>query len=232
MKMNRFLALVGAGFLSTMLVACGGGGGSTASTGSGGTPVDTHTFTIASTVVADKGTLPLEHACAKDGGQEIQPSFYWKNAPANTGSYILSVENIGQGDEVYNVPQPYLNVFNIDGSVLSTPASSDLTGLGANVGVGRSWSYAKERTVPCRYFTVLATPYPVQHFRVTIVALSKDMPKTVTTSYQQLDTVNNNGAANVGVLDAPIDYVDPVLGTQHKQVKDYVVGRASMTFDY
>ena len=51
-------------------------------------------------------------------------------------------------------------------------------------------------------------------------------------TYLQLDTTTDNGYTAAGVLDDPIDYVDPVLGTQHKKVKDYVVGRASMTFDY
>lgn len=232
MKMNRFLAIVSAGFLSTMLVACGGG--STASTGSGGTPVDPNAFTVSSTVVSDKGTLPLEHACTKDGGSAIPPSFYWKNVPKNTGSYILSIENIGAGDQTYKVPAVYRNLINVDGGVLTVPASPDLTGLGANVVEGATWNEkGLQGGIPCRYIKVLTTPYPVQHFRVTIVALSDTMPKSVATSFAQLDTVTDSslfGGKAVGLLDEVV--VDGGSSGKSTYVRDYVVGRASMTFDY
>ena len=51
----------------------------------------------------------------------------------------------------------------MEGAVYS--ASSDLTGLGANVGVGRSWSYAKERTVPVADILRFLPSVSVQHFR-------------------------------------------------------------------
>jgi len=236
MKMSRFLSVVSAGMVAVALTACGGGGGSSAPTGGTGA-VDT-SFTIASTVVANGGTLPLEHACAKDGGLEIPPSFYWKNVPKDTGSYVLNIELTGQGDQVYPVPGVYRNLYNIDGGVLSIPASTDLVGLGDNVTqhINSNWSHLSG-SVPCRYFKVLGTPNPVQHFRVTILALSKDMPKPVvvlgSATMPQIDTVVDSslfGGKAPGLLDTVVvDNADPALV---KRVKDYVVGRATMTFDY
>jgi len=233
MKMSRFLSVVSAGMVALALTACGGGGGgsSASSGGTGGTGGSDTTFTIASTVVANGGNLPLEHACVRDGGLEIPPSFYWKNVPKDTGSFVINVEYIGQGD-VPNYEHPvFRSLYNIDGNVLSIPASSDLTGLGANVVQGAKWTY-NTSGVPCRHFKELSTPDPVQHFRVTILALSKDMPITLPAGTVQIDTITDASGVKVGngLLDMIV--VDTGDWATSKHVRDYVVGRASMTFDY
>lgn len=236
MKRNM-LAVISAGLVSTLLMACGGGssgGSSSSNSGTGGTPVDT-SFTIASTVVAKDGTLPTEFACAKDGGQAIPPSFYWKNPPKDTGSYILTIERIGDAkNPVYPLPASQNTIVNIDGGVLSTPSSNDLTGLGDNV-FHTPYTYGVNGYVPCRYFKVLATPEPEQYYKVTIIALSKNAPVLYKGSdiwgASHVDPDHSTGVTRDGrsILES-LTY-DPAL---HKEglIGDYVIGRASMTFKY
>lgn len=235
LKMKRnLIGYLSVGIVSLALMACGGGGGGSSGS-SGGTPIDTK-FTIASPVMSDGGQLPLEHACKRDGGQALPPAFYWKNAPADTGSFILSIERVSKytvnGVEVTDYI-PYRTLYNIDGGVLSTPATFDLTGLGGNILEKDYWGQDPNAGgVPCHLADVLPPPYRVQEYRVTLLAISKNLvPITVIPNGTPVDTVAPKTQYNHGIVDYWVNDSTKV-GQGQFELNTLILGRTSMTFKY
>lgn len=206
------IGIIGLGFaLAMSMVGCGGGGGGSGSTTPTPPPVSTE-FTVSSLVVAEGGTLPLEHASAKyDGGMDLVPSFYWKNAPKDTGSYVLYIERTDEKNQ-----SPAYIAVNIPATVNATVTGVDIKTLGANAfNVTRDCGCENGYIAPAR---MLKYPpiQPEMHYKVTILAMSKSFPvvKEGDVAWLNLDVPNHWGQSFV------------------KDYGTYVIGRASMTYKY
>lgn len=68
-------------------------------------------FTLSSTAFANKGNIPSKHTC---DGEDISPALAWQNAPANTKSFALIVDD---PDAPKANPWVHWIVFNIPASV-------------------------------------------------------------------------------------------------------------------
>lgn len=93
-------------FLTSILVACGGGGSSSSSAindyvnddqtsndDSNDNDNDDATFELSSTAFTSGGEIPVIHACEDLGGNNYSPQLSWQNAPENTDSFVIIVDD-------------------------------------------------------------------------------------------------------------------------------------------
>lgn len=148
------------------LVGCGGGGGGGGSTGGGVTPTPV-SMSVSSPVFSEGGTIPLEDRCVAEGGQNLSVPLYWKDYPADTGSFLIYGEFISTANSrtdkfttwtVYNVP--------VTTNVLG--AGEDVTKI-SGVVLGRNREGNLAYIGPCR--TGFNDTY-----KFTVYALSKSAP--------------------------------------------------------
>lgn len=124
----------------------------------------TEVFTLMSTDFSDRGSIPTECASKWVGGRNRPPKLSWNNAPSETGSFTLLMEDEtrGKGDNaikhwsVFNIPASKTKIENIN----KQPADEVTEGL----------NYLKEKGY--------AGPSPPRKhlYTFTIFALNRSMP--------------------------------------------------------
>lgn len=102
------------------------------------TESNTTSFTVSSTAFDNAGSFPKKYTCDSLG---ISPTLSWKNAPAGTNSYAVTMHHIPTvGDK-----HVYLLLYNIPASVTSIPEAVSGIGLfGINTVNGQT-----KYTPPC-----------------------------------------------------------------------------------
>lgn len=180
-------------FILSILVACGGGGGSSSSANGGygsdnqggnnassDTDTDTDTdaaaFELSSAAFTSGGEIPVIHACEDLAGSNYSPQLAWQNAPENTDSFVIIVDDetapCGTGANAC----VHWNLFNIDGSVSSLTedvSPADIVDVGGYSSVVEGLSYANTNDYegPCPPAGGAHTYY------FKIYALSSDHPE-------------------------------------------------------
>ena len=179
-------------FLMSTLLACGGGGSSSstaneynAESNSSDDSVDQSndtndnddtTFTLSSTAFSSGDEIPVIHACANSGGNNYSPQLSWQNAPENTDSFVLIVDDetapCGTGAEAC----VHWNLFNIDGSVSSLTedvSTGEIVDEGGTSSVVEGLTYADTNDYegPC------PPPGNAHTYFFKIYALSSDHPE-------------------------------------------------------
>ena len=176
-------------FLTSILVACGGGGSSSSSAindyvnddqtsndDSNDNDNDDATFELSSTAFTSGGEIPVIHACEDLGGNNYSPQLSWQNAPENTDSFVIIVDDetapCGTGANAC----VHWNLFNIDGSVSSlmedvSPAEIVDEGGNSDVVEGLTYANTNDYEGPC-------PPAGNEHtYYFKIYALSSDHPE-------------------------------------------------------
>ena len=96
-------------FASVFMIACGGGGSSATPTATPQFPA----FEVTSSDYQEGGEIPIDHACAGQGGADVSPQLSWIDAPAETDSYAVIMDDetdpCGSGADAC----PHWGVFNI-----------------------------------------------------------------------------------------------------------------------
>ena len=94
--------------LTSILVACGGdvvavpfssaindyvNDDQTSNDDSNDNDNDDATFELSSTAFTSGGEIPVIHACEDLGGNNYSPQLSWQNAPENTDSFVIIVDD-------------------------------------------------------------------------------------------------------------------------------------------
>lgn len=139
------------------MTGCGGGGGSSDPVA---TPEPTPTpkptpvpakLSVASNVFTSGNALPLENQCKRNGGSDLTPQLYWKDAPAGTKSYLVHVElktTTGAKTEMV----PLWTVYNVPVTTTVLGTGEDVTKI-SGVVVGKNNFGEAKYSAPCSVIT-------------------------------------------------------------------------------
>lgn len=148
----------------TFLLFCFTGDGISQATNSSTIKVKNEIITLSSVQFSEGGVIPSECACEWLGGQNRPPLLEWHNAPPETGSFtlIMQDETRNKGDKAAT----HWSLFNIPASITETEQLSEQ----AVSGVSEGRNYRKK-------LGYAGTCPPGMHiYTFTIFALNTEMP--------------------------------------------------------
>jgi len=127
------------------------------------TDTGTDAFTLTSADFDNGGEIPQIHACTYYGGSDVSPQLSWENAPENTDSYAILMDDedapCGTGDDACT----HWMVYNIPSSVTNFTQGETVTNI-SGVTEGMTIGYVG----PC--------PPNMHTYKITIYALKDTMP--------------------------------------------------------
>ena len=138
-------------------------------------PAPAQDFQVSSSAFSAGAEIPLTHACTDLSGDDYSPQLSWQNAPENTDSFALIVDDetapCGTGANAC----VHWNLFNIDGtvsSVVEDVSPSNVVAKEETSGVleGQTYAGTNDYDGPC------PPPGNAHTYYFTVYALSADHP--------------------------------------------------------
>lgn len=177
---QKILLFIGTLLFLSFLTACGGGGGSSSSsyedddsssdvvTDDGGATDndDAETFTITSENYIDGAEIPLVHACDAYGGLDNSPQFTWTNAPADTASFAIIMDDETPPCGTDADACVHWALFNIPSTVTSVAENVDVSTINGAV-EGFNYIPTSDYAGPC--------PPNAHVYHTTVYALDANM---------------------------------------------------------
>ena len=133
--------------------------------------IKVHNFTVLSTSYRNGGNIPLKHVCGYYRGSNMSPHFQWDNAPINTKSYALIMDDevspCGRGINACK----HWGLFNIPSTINDVSENINILTIEGSV-EGLNYNGSHDYEGPC--------PPNGHKYKTTVYALSEDMPKLST----------------------------------------------------
>jgi Raf kinase inhibitor-like YbhB/YbcL family protein len=124
-------------------------------------------LSLSSPAFANGADIPKIHACHNKGGENVSIPLEWRNAPANTHSFAVIMDDESSPCRAGDGACRHWMVYNLPGTVNKLEANQSLDSM---AGVTQGISYSGRGT-----YDGMCPPGP-HDYKITVYALKNDMP--------------------------------------------------------